>query len=648
MLEDPLTLHKSDRLLAPDGLQGCELPAAWANQPAWRVLDTHMAPGRHFGPRFLATWAAWRADPERPRSLHYVAITAAAPDVHSLNPPSQTPNVPAVGAAIAPLARLLADQCFGLLPGFHRLEFERGRVLLTLCIGELKAMLREQQFAADTVFLGRAGADSISGTPSNPAAPLVWPGWDLWTVKALARCCRRGTRIVSGQITQALHQALSQSGFEMGPAAASDAGSGLHCSGIYNPRWEPNASRSHCPMQAQRPGTCVVVGAGLAGASVAQALARRGWQVTVLDSASAPAAGASGVPVGLMAPHVSTDDSPRSRLTRAGIRLMLNQAAALLVRGQDWDATGVLERRMGGSHSLPKSWGPEGLAWSAPADDRWANAPWAGALADPAPALWHAQGGWIKPARLVQAWLAQPGVRFQGDACVASIQRDADHWVLLDAARQVLARATLVVLASAGGSTALLQALNQSTGSNPLAKMPQLHALPGQISWALQRPVDTPHLPPHPVNGQGSLIAHVPMGHLPGDSQAGGLAWFAGATYEMPDRVGQQSTDGQHRTNFDRLAALLPACAKTLSDRFEPGAVQAWRGIRCASSDRLPIVGPLTPFTPGDGVTLWISTALGSRGLSLAVLCAELLASRLCAEPLPLEASLATHLDCNR
>eukprot|EP01041_Mallomonas_annulata_P030768 gene30768-52971_t len=43
-------------------LQGCGLPAAWAGQPQWRVLET----GFGFGLNFLVTWAAWRADPHRP------------------------------------------------------------------------------------------------------------------------------------------------------------------------------------------------------------------------------------------------------------------------------------------------------------------------------------------------------------------------------------------------------------------------------------------------------------------------------------------------------------------------------------------------------------------------------------------------------
>ena len=41
-------------------LQGCGLPAAWAATPRWRILETDFG----LGLNFLATWAAWRADPQ--------------------------------------------------------------------------------------------------------------------------------------------------------------------------------------------------------------------------------------------------------------------------------------------------------------------------------------------------------------------------------------------------------------------------------------------------------------------------------------------------------------------------------------------------------------------------------------------------------
>ena len=647
------------------------MPGAWGNQPAWRILDT----GFHSGANFLAAWAAWLADPQRPTLLHYVAITRDSPDPRQLEIPAGEHIDQRLAKAgpvpFARLSQLLADQCFGLLPGFHRLEFEQGRVLLTLCIGDLKAMLREQRFCADSVFLVSPDLNPAS----LPESARDLSGWDLWTTKSMARCCRRGTRLASGPMTLALQQALSQSGFDMRQAAPLDGHSQAFCSGLYNPCWEPKMSRRQSSLRAAKPGSCVVVGAGLAGASVAQAMARRGWQVQVLDAASTPAAGASGLPVGLMVPHVSADDSPRSRLSRAGIRLMLQQARALLVQGQDWDATGVLERRTGGLIGLPPTWPAQGMAWSWPCNDLLPNPAGGAGLPHPTPALWHACAAWIKPAQLVKAWLDLPGVQFQGGACVASLRLEGDLWVLLDATNNVLASAKMVVLAAAGGTTQLLNQLradlcaggaadtdpdrdspasdHASALASALPRVPTLQAVPGQISWAVQRPADTAALPPYPVNGLGSLVAHVPVNDVMAvdstgnatNGTAGRMAWFTGATYETPWAEGAPSIAAQHGANHARLKALLPACANALADQFADGSVQAWRNVRHAPADRLPVVGPLMG---GDSPALWISTGLGSRGLSLSVLCAELLAARLGAEPLPIEAALARFLVSTR
>ena len=45
---------------------------------------------------------------------------------------------------------------------------------------------------------------------------------------------------------------------------------------------------------------------------------------------------------------------------------------------------------------------------------------------------------------------------------------------------------------------------------------------------------------------------------------------------------------------------------------------------------------------------LWLSTAMGARGLTLSLLCAELLAARLHGEPLPLDVRLARALGTER
>ena len=601
------------------------MPQAWQGEEAWRVLDTGFAGGS----AFFATWQAWAADPGRPRMLHYVAITPVAPERDTLL--CSASSYPALAHHASDLTR----QWFGLMPGFHRLALDHGRVMLTLCIGPLQAMLREQQFVADAVYLG---------APVRPGHRQAPAAWDRWAVKALSRLCRRGTCIAAAGVDAALQAELARAGFvPQAPATGAaprdaDSASAKDFSGHYQPAWEPGQSRQPWRAAAPPVSSCVVVGAGLAGATAAAALARRGWQVTVLDSAAEPAAGASGLPVGLLAPQVSRDDSTRSRLSRAGVRQTLQLCRALLQPGDDWSQSGVMELLSDVAPTLPGGWSPAGRQWS---DDdpatlrRWASGQ---GLDGRQAALWHAAGGWVKPKRLVQACLAQPGVRFVGNSKVHAVLHADGQWLLLDAAGRELARAPQVVVAGAADSVRLLRS---ATGAAPQAagqtlSMAPMGVLGGQISWALQAPGDAAALPAWPVNGHGSLVAQVPM--------QGGLAWFAGASYE-PDLASGVDIDARQRENLQRLAQLLPAAGRMLAPRFEAGQVHAWRGSRCTTADRLPAVGPLGDATaPG----LWVSTGMGSRGLTYAVLCAELLAARLGGEPLPMEARLAQAVSATR
>jgi tRNA 5-methylaminomethyl-2-thiouridine biosynthesis bifunctional protein len=104
-------------------------------------------------------------------------------------------------------------------------------------------------------------------------------------------------------------------------------------------------------------------------------------------------------------------------------------------------------------------------------------------------------------------------------------------------------------------------------------------------------------------------------------------------------------TQAQHRANQERLARYLPEVAAALAPQFEAAQVQLWQNQRCVSHDRLPLVGAVQA-TPD--ASLWISAAMGARGLSLAALCAELLAASIHGEPLPVPARLAKLLDAQR
>ncbi|WP_427912366.1 tRNA (5-methylaminomethyl-2-thiouridine)(34)-methyltransferase MnmD [Ramlibacter sp. MMS24-I3-19] len=555
-------------------LGGCGLPQAWAGQRCWRILET----GFGLGLNFLAAWRAWKDDAQRPGLLHFVSAEAFPVAAADLVRSAQA------HPELQELAADLAAQWWGLVPGVHRLSFDSGRVLLTLCIGDARAMLSEQAFAADAVFLD--GFDPAR----NPQM------WELPLFKAVARLCRRGTAIATWTVAGQVRRDLQQCGFEV------DRVPGLspkrEClAGRFAPAW---ASRGDPVATPLTPGRAIVIGAGLAGSAAAASLAQRSWQVQVLDAAAQPATGASGLPAGLLAPHTSSDDSLLSRLSRAGVRMTLQQATRHLRAGTDWDFTGVLERRAPDARA-PADLGDEGRAWQEPRAD----------------GVWHSAGGWIKPAALVQAWLSTPGVQFRGSVRIERMQRTGIHWQALDVRGQLVAEADLVVVAAALGSGTLLP---------DLALMP----VRGQVSWATRD--DTTSMPSGPVNGNGHFLPSVPL--------AEGPAWLTGSTYGRGD-TSLEPRDADQLANLDRLRTLAPEVAAALAPAFVDRAVQAWCGVRCASSDRRPLVGELAPG-------LWVSTAMGSRGLTFAWLAAELLAARLHGEPLPLPMRLASALDVAR
>lgn len=601
--------------VASEFAQACELPQAWRGQAAWRILDTNFVQGLDF---FL-TWQSWQNDPQRSPMLHYVAFSRVAPALDSLQRTSQD------HPALKPLVDELAPQWFGLLPGFHRLTLDSGRVLLTLCVGDTTTLLRQQHFQADAIFL-RPKANA----PAD---------WDLWAIKALARLCRRGTALAVAQGDSVLQAHLTQCGFEIADTPPDTAESPQRAT--FNPRWTLKTSRQTIP-QASTAGSCIVIGSGLAGASVAASLARRGWQVQVLDQAATPAAGASGLPVGLVVPHVSTDDCTLSRLSRSGVRLMRQQAQSLLTEGADWQACGTLEYRLDGTSGLPAHWPPEGEDWS-----RAVTPATVGTL--PAAAVdlsrdrgvasvWHAQAAWLKPAQLVRAWLALPGIHFHGHAHAATLRPVEGGWAVLDANGQELARAQRVVMANAADARPLLARSQADTPDLRLDadQLPVMHGVRGLLSWALQPPAQDAHFPAMPVNGAGSVIPGIPTDNGP--------AWFIGSSYQ-PETSPVWPDAKNHAANFGRLEKLLPPLAQVLAPQFANGPLQTFKQTRCVTADRLPVVGPM-PSSPAPG--LWLCVGMGSRGLTFSVLCAELLAAYWGAEPLPMEFSLAQSLGAGR
>lgn len=610
-------------------VQGTGLPQGWERREDFVVLEC----GFGFGHNFLATWDAWRQDPDRCRHLHYVAIDRHPPTAQDLARLHAHSALPQLAAALqaqwpAPTANL------------HPLSFEDGRLNLLLAWGEARDLLSQLTLRADAVYL-----DGFA--PSrNPEM------WSLPLLKAVGRLCAVGAPLATWSVARAVSEGLVSAGFEV-QRQAGIGGKRWVTRAAYRPRPTVRTG-AQGPIEDQRlSGTdgparlaplarlsglepastsVVVVGAGLAGAAVARALARRGVQVTVLESGAAPALGASGNPGGLFHATAHATDGPHARLFRAAALQAARDHAEML-------NTGAVAGQVAGLLRLAPDDRPvsdlqavlDGLGLPASvvqAVDMAAARAQSG-VDLPGPAWLFSGGGWIAPGDWVRQALRSPGVDLRPHSPVARLSRGSDGaWCLWSDSGQSLARAPTVVLATAQGTAGLLTASGLGPPDWPLSTSR------GQVSW-----FDAPEQPLHrPVAGDGYTLA-LPDGR-----------WLCGATRQMQDAEACVRLD-DHVQNLERMQRLTGVQAPLATSC---GGRVGWR---LHTRDGLPIAGPLPrlPLPQRDCAHalrrieresgLFVCTALGARGLTLAPLLAQLVAAQILLAPWPLERDLAEAVD---
>ena len=331
-------------------------------------------------------------------------------------------------------------------------------------------------------------------------------------------------------------------------------------------------------MSHRRHKSIAVIGAGLAGAACANAFASAGYSVAVYEQAARTAAGASGVPIALFAPSISADDAPHSRLLRRGVHVLLQELhrltdAGLLEDGLDWAMTGVLERCIRGYKQLPTAWldpvDPVGI------QSRFAGKMESTRLAQEVSQIFHGAAGWVNPRRLIDAWLTHSNIKLK------TLQRIENLNNLY---------ADLVIIAAG----------HQSSEIWPACK-PLLQPIRGQVE--LGKGVSTRLQ--HPINGLGHFIQTPNI-------------WLAGATFQR-DEIDVQPRMKDVDKNFEKLATLMPEITDLVVARLRVQA-QSWVGVRAAQKNRQPLVQKIESL---EHRNLWVCSGLGSRGLSLAALCAQ-------------------------
>ncbi|WP_454721013.1 MULTISPECIES: bifunctional tRNA (5-methylaminomethyl-2-thiouridine)(34)-methyltransferase MnmD/FAD-dependent 5-carboxymethylaminomethyl-2-thiouridine(34) oxidoreductase MnmC [Cupriavidus] len=610
-------------------LGGNGLPQAWGGRDQFVIVET----GFGLGLNFLATWQAWRADPQRCRRLHFVSI-----EKH----PFTREGLAAVharmaGAAeLAPLAAQLQQAWPLALPGMHRLEFEGGAVVLTLAFGDIDTMLPRLALGADAFYLDGFAPER------NPEM------WQPPLMKRLARLARPGATVATYAAAGFVRRGLQAAGFEA--RRATGYGSKWHMTVGHFPA-ERARRRYPPPVPAAWPERhALVIGAGLAGCAVTERLAARGWRVTLFDTHDGPARQTSAHRAAAMHPHLSSDDSILSRLSRAGNLASLRHWAALAAAGHapGWHGCGVLQTGAGEDDARIQQAALAALGFPA-AFARWMPAEEAArrhGAAVPLGGLWFDQGGWAAPPDICGAQLARAGAALtpRFGCRVARLARDGEAWLALDDAGAVLARAPVVVLANAHDALRLL----------PLRHM-TIDRVRGQLTTlAAAQVAQLGAWPDCVVTGTGYLLPRA------ADGGTGVGSSYEPVDAREPDGGGLRARADVHAENLAKLGVLLPQLAAT-ADRLDPAALDGYVGVRSVSHNRLPLIGSIAdearaaqdaaalrgarlrdvPRLPG----VYAALAYGSRGLTWAALGAELLASQIEGEPLPLELELAEAVD---
>lgn len=545
-----------------------QLPDRWQNNDRFVMLQFDFADGAGF----LQAWQAWRQDQKRSQRFYYFAMINAASLAACPQP------------ELAALHAELVSKWPALPRGFQRIHLEDGALILTLMWGEPLAQLR-----------------SLSATLD--AADINTPDLSAAHYKALWRLSGADTRVVTHEKSGKAH--LKSAGYLLQDWGDFQAGL---CT---RPPFDKSPKHPHHAM---------IIGAGLAGTSIAARLAVRGWKIDILEAQGEIATQSSGNHAGLFHPSASRDDNIPARLSRAGCAETQAHLTQLKNAGLDifFGVDGILQIAKDDTQALLM----QEIASGLPAEVlSWITQDDAAALLGECPnhgGWWFPKGGWANPASVCRANLAQwpAQIQLRCNSHVEQLIHTTEGWQALDQHGGVLAAAPVLIIANATEALKLLPELEL-----PLSKTLRSTTL-----------IPASATPRHSLTGSGYITPA-----------------FQGYRCIGAAEVKNDDLATAELCNLSELQSLLPA--------FTSGQSAGSRACyRPNSLDRLPLAGALPDPQSIRGAihqlhqiprlnSAYCLLGLGSRGLSWALIAAETLACQLHHDPAPIETDLQQAID---
>ena len=594
-------------------LQQNELPRRWQQADRFVIAETGFGTGLNF----LVTLEEWLRSAPPDARLHYISIEnrpVCPGDIARLAGQWQS-----LEACVAELLRYYPPP----VPGMHRIELAGGRVSLNLVFDEVEAALSQINDPVDAWYL-------------DGFAPARNP--DMWT-PAVFELIGRNTRVGGSFATYTaagqVRRGLADAGFVVQKVDGYGAKRSSLKGFIFEQRsYSVEQPWSSIPRFSAGHRRAAIVGAGLSGLTVALALCRRGWRVSLIDQCPGIAQGASGNRAGLLMPRLSRDETLDSRFyinafvyaVQCLDRLQAGSSQAFWFKTGNLlvDSSGKFGQ-MARSERFPDAL----IRYIDRADTEAISGADLGR-----DALLLPQAGWVDVKRLCESLAAACGSRLAFVQAEVSDIRYADGcWHVLGSDKDSLAAADCAVVANGHGA-------GRFSG---LEWMP-VEASRGQITRVAETPASR------------GIVRGISADRYITPAHKG--AHVIGASYERDST----STDLSARDQADNISGinrLLHGCVEA------PSGLEGRVAFRAVSRDRVPVVGcvpdsaafaqqyadlhhgrrskhyPAGTYLRG----LYVSTAHGSRGLCSCFISGDIVAAMICGEPAPVEKKLLDHLN---
>lgn len=581
-------------------LQGNKLPERWLKHDSFTIAETGFGTGLNF----LCTISAWLKNAPPSARLHFISV-----EKHPLRKPDLQRALDAL-PSLSTLSKELIDNYPPVVHGLHRINLFNNRITLTLLIGDAGEMFADLNAKVDAWFL-------------DGFAPSKNP--DMWSeqlFKHIARLSKPQATFATFTAAGIVKRGLKAVGFNVNIQKGFGRKRDMLV-GEYQGEEEQTSPHPwfHYSGTHSKTKDAIVIGAGLAGCSVAHALTQRNWNVTVIDRSHAPAQGASGNHSGVVMPRLTADMGHAGRFylsaflhTYRWLDKLINVAPEL-----SWHKSGVLqlstEKQIKQLSALKL---PEEILSFHSAEQA---SEICGTTINQA-SLFFANAGWIQPPQLCQLLLNTQRITTLFNTEVLSIKKENNSWQVWSN-NQCIAQANTMIITNGYDAETLL-----NTDTLKLQKVR------GQITY-LPTNEHSKELKT-PVCYDGYIIPAYHDQHC------------AGATYDTKSHsLELKETDTQEIIH--NLESALP--------NFNADPPSSGRAaFRTSTQDHLPIVGPVPDYDfykqnyndlhHGKPARLYknakyqeglfISTGHGSRGLISCPMAAEIIAATLNDEPMPL------------